>query len=734
VLGDGERTNRWRLRKTGRNPLPEDALELVKPNGDSDDTIELDDDEDSEPVDTEPAPVHRAMPERPEPRDHSLSDRERNPILSAFWHDPIEAALDKLDYAYHVAQFHALRLHRYAGRAILWTPRGVGRMLKGLYNWWMDSESAPLRYATAERGDVSGYMLVSRQRNERVSDRKYVALAGMAAVLSVPVLAAALTLTADSLSVAALGVLTGLSYLGVAGWHGAPVDRRLVEQATSDPGVRRITGEMIRAAFADANLSQPQKDRDITFVRDVARVGRHGQEAVIDLPTGKTFEQASKKRAEIASGLSVARVQVFLSSDPESERRVKIYVHDHDPYAKPPQVTPLAGKTKVDFWQPFPIGVDARGQTVEFTLVWTSLLIGSVPRQGKTNAARLPVAAAALDPTVRLIVFNGKGDRSWKPFERIAHRYGSGVRDLVVAHLAAVLRECVADMDMRFERMSALPDHKCPDDKVTPELTADRKLDMPLTVIAIDEVHRYLEHEQFGGDILKSLTELAKVGPSAGYMLVVATQKPDAKVMEDSLRGQFGTRSALKVMSYQASDTILGAGSYSAGLDASQFKKEHKGVAILLGADDNELSERGGQIVRYHLANGQVMSEICDRAYQLRNKLGLLTGLAAGEDPMAEQAPYKLLEHILDCAQLGEEKVQSETLIKRLAEAHPDLYDGWSPADLARALKPFHVETVQVNKTVSGRQTNRMGVVFEHIVEALARRLGNGSGGPSDRS
>jgi DNA segregation ATPase FtsK/SpoIIIE, S-DNA-T family len=728
MLGDDDRFARWRLKRTSRNPLPLDALPLLGEHPDPDATvIDLDDDDIEE--DTAEAPVHSHLPERPQPSG-PLTERDRNPIIQKLWTDPVEAALDKLEFAWHVTLFHGARLHRYLGRAIAWTPRGIGRMVIGLWNWWTDSESAPLRHSTVQRGDVNGYMIVSRQRNERVHDRKWIAMSGIAVVLTAPFLSTGLMaagLGAGQWALVGLGAALALSYVGTAGWHGAPADRRLIEAATSEAGARRITGEMVRAAFEAARLSVPAQGKDIEFVRDVARVGRHGQEAVIDLPPGGTFEKAFKKRAEIASGLSVARVQVFMTSDSESERRMKIYVHDFDPYAKAPQVTPLAKKAKVDFWQPFPIGVDARGQTVEFSLIWTSFLIGSIPRQGKTNAARLPVAAAALDPTVRLIVFNGKGDRAWKPFEKIAHRYGSGVRDHIVGHLAAVLRECVADMDLRFERMSGLPDHKCPDDKVTPELTADRKLDMPLTVIAIDEVHRYLEHEQFGGDILKYLTELAKVGPSAGYMLVLATQKPDAKVMEDSLRGQMGTRSALKVMTWQASDTILGAGSYSAGLDASQFKQDHKGVAILLGADDNELSERGGQIVRYHLGNGQVMSGICDRAYQLRSRLGTLTGLAAGEDPMAEQTPYRLLDHILDCAQLGEEKVQSETLIKRMAESHPDLYDGWSPADLARALKPFAIETVQVNKTVNGQETNRRGVRFEDVVDALARRLGNGS-------
>jgi S-DNA-T family DNA segregation ATPase FtsK/SpoIIIE len=50
----------------------------------------------------------------------------------------------------------------------------------------------------------------------------------------------------------------------------------------------------------------------------------------------------------------------------------------------------------VDFWKRFPFGLDARRRPIPLSLVWSSLLVGAIPRMGKTFAARLPVAAAAL--------------------------------------------------------------------------------------------------------------------------------------------------------------------------------------------------------------------------------------------------------------------------------------------------------------------------------------------------
>src|SRR5262249_43668434 len=97
------------------------------------------------------------------------------------------------------------------------------------------------------------------------------------------------------------------------------------------------------------------------------------------------------------------------------------------------------------------------------------------------------------------------------------------------------------------------------------------------------------EHPDHGRTILALLTDLAKVGPAVGIMLLLATQKPSSDVLPDDLRGQLGTRFALKVMTWQASDTILGAGTAKTGLDASRFLRTHKGVGILLGADDTDL-------------------------------------------------------------------------------------------------------------------------------------------------
>jgi DNA segregation ATPase FtsK/SpoIIIE, S-DNA-T family len=86
----------------------------------------------------------------------------------------------------------------------------------------------------------------------------------------------------------------------------------------------------------------------------------------------------------------------------------------------------LLGTDKVDLSGEVCFGVDPRGRLVSISLLWTALLVGAVPRQGKSFAARLWASAAALDPFVRLVVFDAKGSPDWRPFTKVAHRCGFG--------------------------------------------------------------------------------------------------------------------------------------------------------------------------------------------------------------------------------------------------------------------------------------------------------------------
>ncbi|MFF7375684.1 cell division protein FtsK [Streptomyces massasporeus] len=616
-----------------------------------------------------------------------------------------------------VVGYHAVRLPCiYTPKVLFYSPRGAWRWSAAIGRWVFDAEGKSLRLASVANEVAGEYLKLSRQRNDRVRLRGVVA-----AIASMVGLAAALTLYVMAPSWLLLLAMAALTTtLGTAG---APADRPLIDMAKVTFRKRRLSSDIVIRAHEAAGLTT--KDQTIAFPRPIGRDG-DGWRVVVDLPYGKTFEDAMKAHARLASGMDIAPTQLFLDKDETSGRRVSYWIADRDPLAVPSGKSPLLGATRVDFWKPFPWGVDERGNPVMATMLWLSLLVGAVPRQGKTFSARTIALAAALDPYVRLYVFDGKASPDWRKFALVAHRIGFGIVPKngfdPVQHLLTSLRELKADVEDRYHRLSELPLHVCPEGKLTPEISRDKKLNMPLTLFVVDEVQEYLTHPEHGKEILSLMVYLARVAPAVGVSVMTATQKPDDKACPSELRDQHQARFALRVGAYQVSDTILGAGSYSEGLDASKLLKSHKGVGLLKGMSDDS------GIVRTYLADGRDADRILTRAAALREAEGTLTGDAAGEVPVPEVSAT-ILDDVAAVLGKGEAKVWSETIVDRLADLRPDVYGPWAELDakpkaeaLTAALKPFGIGTMQISRRIDGEQVNKRGIKRDDIATAITQR------------
>ncbi|GAA4024881.1 FtsK/SpoIIIE domain-containing protein [Allokutzneria multivorans] len=512
--------------------------------------------------------------------------------------------------------------------------------------WWRWVRVAELRDAAREAGAAT--VVAKFDEVRELSILRWKVTGGV--TLGGAVVTGGVVLLAGGSGVLVLGAATALG-LAVLGRRkdGAPGRRAAL------PGPRSLAwlmnGDHLVTAFRDAKLIG--KDDMLMLVKSPRHDGK-GWALTIDLPPSRKASEVITKREALASALAVDEVRLIVErvrGDNGHAGRLALWVGDADPYAAEPVPSPLATAERWDLWQPVPFGTTARGVAVNLPVVWTSLLIGAIPRQGKTFVARLPLTAAALDPHVRLIIADGKGGKDFRPFEQVAHRFIRGSREADARRLILVLEECAADVADRFDRLAEMDDELCPESKVTPEITRDPALGMPLTVIGIDEVQNFLgmdvpldpdnpKGKKVGGRICELLTYIAKTGPAAGYSLILATQKPDAQVIPDGLRGQLGTRFALKVMTYQASETILGAGTYKAGMDASKLLTSHKGVGLLLGADgETELSAGDAVTVRTHLLHIAAIRAACERGRALREQAGTLSGDAAGENHLAELDP-----------------------------------------------------------------------------------------------
>jgi S-DNA-T family DNA segregation ATPase FtsK/SpoIIIE len=395
-------------------------------------------------------------------------------------------------------------------------------------------------------------------------------------------------------------------------------------------------------AFRDARLIG--KDESLRLVQRATRAG-DGWAVTVDLPATRKAADVVRNREALASALAVDELQLVaerVRGNGGHAGRIALWVADSDPYSRPPVRTPLLTAPCWDAWRPVPFGRDARDRRVDLPLVWTSLLIGAIPRQGKTFAARLATAGLVLDPHSRLYVADFKAGKDWDAVARVAYRFMSGDNPEHVLALQSWLVELVAEVQGRYRRMRDLDDTTCPESKITPALSRNPSLNMPVTAVVIDEVQVPLEDRTSvtvngqrvpaGEYVGELLTWLAKKGPAAGIVLILATQRPDSQTIPSGLRAVLGSRFALRVMDWRDSNIILGEQMNTRGYDSSRLLPTHKGVGILR-PDNHTATDALAVTVRTYYMPNDDWRVICERGRTLRDEAGTLTGRATGTEP-----------------------------------------------------------------------------------------------------
>lgn len=245
-----------------------------------------------------------------------------------------------------------------------------------------------------------------------------------------------------------------------------------------------------------------------------------------------------------------------------------LHVIHHDPLCSASSPWPLADAVRTSLWEPVPIGVDEEAQTVCVSLPEHNLLIGGEPGGGKSATLSLFVAAAALDESVVLSLFDAK-QVELAPWAASAKDFcGPKVGDAV-----RVLEEIRAGMDRRYELLLTLGRRKvAPGDGIG------------LHVVALDELAFFLRggSREERADFAEGLRDLVARGRAAGVVVVAATQKPSHDVVPTAVRDLFSYRLAHRCTTPEASDTILGQGWASREYSAATIDASARGVGYLL--------------------------------------------------------------------------------------------------------------------------------------------------------
>jgi hypothetical protein len=372
-------------------------------------------------------------------------------------------------------------------------------------------------------------------------------------------------------------VLAALAYVWLGGQLGREdADRLIVAAAfvvavlgwTREPLARSLARSHVRRRWAlacrHADLAS-RNDRVPWVMR--CSLTRTGEQLRVRLPAGAQVPDLENASERLAAFLGVREVRV--TRDPATARYARVVILRRDPLADPqPILWPLVKAGSCSLWQPVPVGEDEDGHQVELLLPERNLLLGAEPGGGKSTVAQLLIAAAALDASAKLVLFDPK---------LVELSVWQGCADRLVGPnvegAIEVLKQLIAELDDRYLTLLANRARK-----VTP---GDG---LPLYLVVIEELAYFTNGPDRKASAAFSvlLRDFVARGRAGGMVTVATTQKPSADVVPTFLRDLFGFRWALRCSTPEASDTILGRGWASQGYSAATIDPTARGVGLLL--------------------------------------------------------------------------------------------------------------------------------------------------------
>ncbi len=296
----------------------------------------------------------------------------------------------------------------------------------------------------------------------------------------------------------------GLPWLATIG---RPASKPIVQTAVVPAHVEPLTQEIVIRALSSLGIalinqalakSPDAPERVIEFRDPVVRDGP-GWRAVADLPHGVTAAEVMDRRDKLASGLRRQIGCVW----PENDRRrhpgaLVLWVGDEDMSKAEQPPWPLARRGAADLFAPVAFATDQRGRPITITLMFVSIIIGSIPRMGKTFLLRLLLLIAALDVRAEMHVYDLKGTGDLAPLRPVAHRYRAGDEPRTWSTwwpTSAALRT-----EMR-RRTKVIREHRRGAPGAVPgeqgharSWPADKRLGLHPIVIAVDECQVMFEH------------------------------------------------------------------------------------------------------------------------------------------------------------------------------------------------------------------------------------------------
>lgn len=462
-------------------------------------------------------------------------------------------------------------------------------------------------------------------------------------------------------------VLGGLWHLGrnhgtIPGWA-APTRDIEQESVIITPG--GVATALAHLGIAPLNKAIKDGWR-VEFSTPPVRVNNRGYQTVFSLPMGVTPEMVADKREILARNLVRAPLEVWPAAAAQAGW-LDLWVADQGATEKRAPEYPLLHDGVADVFVGVPLGVSQRGDVIGPPLVGANFGLGGLMGQGKSNAARVVVAGAALDPLAELWVFVFAGNGDFDAYQPRLARYARGTDDSVAAAGLQALRDLYVETGRREARLAEIGAKKLT------RTVAEQHPDLRPTVAVFSECHELFGHEEYGKEAADLAVQTLRRARKTGLILGFDTQSSRADAIPPKVVELLKLNACFAVKTWRSNDGFLGDGSFQAGIRATELRPgKDVGTSVLTGAT----AERFEIVKWFYIevdddTGFDAAADIIARSLTTVHR-SVKTG--ATPAPVAEPAaPRDLLEDLDEV--LGTERIPAADVPALLRDLAPD----WGP-------------------------------------------------------
>jgi S-DNA-T family DNA segregation ATPase FtsK/SpoIIIE len=312
-----------------------------------------------------------------------------------------------------------------------------------------------------------------------------------------------------------------------------------------------------------------------------------------------------------------------------------------------------------------PYGKTLRGDPMDEPVIGRNTIVGGMPDQGKSSAARIIMAGCSLDWTAELRIWVPDANYDFETFKRRCSRYVMGADPEDIEQILEDLRDLHAEIQTRGD---LLVKHREPE--VTRKL-ASAGVGLHPLICLLEEAHIAIQDKDFGEEISWLLEQITKLGRKRAIHLIVSTQAPTKDSMPRGVTRNCSNGIAFAVGDHVANDALLGQGAYRGGHRATELiPGVDAGTALVKGFS----GQRSEMVQAYFLSvrkeNDQV-TPIIDRS------LAEIARRGQGVPGTGQARPAAVRRNLLVdiAAVLDEERVTAADLAGRLRKHAPDWQD-----------------------------------------------------------